>query len=457
MNRPLSFPHLVFIALGSLVVGCSAGGGASGVKGTGSGGQGGESTGTDLSSGGTSTSPNTQDNAGGTIGAGGNSTFGGTSASGTGTAGASPGSRAACSAPATYRNLFVEILGKTSADVDAKLSSIVNQLFHGDSNQTIYYELGSDQAYVLDVANNDIRSEGQSYGMTIAVQMGMKSEFDKLWNYAAKCMRQSNGLFAWQMNPASCTAKSTNAAPDGEEYFAMALMLASRRWGDAGTVNYGSEAKKVMQAMLAARPAGEFNSNPALVAFGPYQNYSDPSYVLPLFYSEWACFDSNNAEFWKKATTDGRTLFQKAAHPTTGLCPGQCNWDGTPYTASGNGNYNYDAQRVPMNIMADFNLNNADAWQTTWAKRMAAFWVKEGLANYGDTYNLDGSGKTGTRGAGPIAMNAMLAFALPTTDGKPFVQAAWDVPVPNGTYRYYSGSLYLLAMLHLSGKFSLFY
>jgi hypothetical protein len=26
-----------------------------------------------------------------------------------------------------------------------------------------------------------------------------------------------------------------------------------------------------------------------------------------------------------------------------------------------------------------------------------------------------------------------------------------------GTYRYHSGSLYLLAMLHLSGKFSLFY
>jgi oligosaccharide reducing-end xylanase len=88
---------------------------------------------------------------------------------------------------------------------------------------------------------------------------------------------------------------------------------------------------------------------------------------------------------------------------------------------------------------------------------MAAFWVKEGLANYGDTYNLDGSGKTGTHGAGPAAMNAMLAFALPITDAKPFLQAAWDVGIPTGTYRYYSGSLYMLAMLHLSGKFSLFY
>jgi oligosaccharide reducing-end xylanase len=147
---------------------------------------------------------------------------------------------------------------------------------------------------------------------------------------------------------------------------------------------------------------------------------------------------------------------QKTTHATTDLAPGQCNWDGSPYTAGNAGYYNYDAMRVPMNIMADFNLNHVDvAWQTAWAAKNAAFWVKEGLASYGDTYNLDGSGKSGTHGAGPTAMNAMLAFALPPADGKPFVQAAWDATVPTGTYRYYSGSLYMLAMLHLSGKFRL--
>jgi oligosaccharide reducing-end xylanase len=399
--------------------------------------------------------------AGGTVGAGGAGAGGALGGSGGTTSGGGAtgggGTRAACAAPSGYRNLFVESLGKASADVDAKVNAGVQQLFHGASGQNIYFELGTDQAYIEDIANNDVRSEGQSYGMTIAVQMDMKVEFDKLWTYASQCMRQASGLFAWQMNVAACTAKSTGAAPDGEEYFAMALMLASRRWGDAGTYNYGSEAKKVMAAMLAARPAGEFNSNPALVTFGPYQNFSDPSYVLPLFYSEWACFDTAHADFWKQATTYGRSLFQKTTNATTGLAPGQCNWDGTPYTAGSAGHYNYDAQRVPMNIMADLNLNNADPWQATWAQKMAAFWVKEGLAGYGDTYNLDGSGKSGTHGAGPTAMNAMLAFTLPAADGKPFLQAAWDAAVPTGTYRYYSGSLYVLAMLHLSGKFRLAY
>lgn len=382
---------------------------------------------------------------------GGQSALGGASdAGGAGTG----GSGESCSPPSVYRNLFVELLGKTAAEVDAKLEAIADQLFRGDANQTIYYELGDDQGYILDVANNDVRSEGQSYGMTFAVQMDMKTEFDKLWNYAAQCMRQQDGMFAWQMNPGSCTARSTSHAPDGEEYFAMALMLASRRWGDSGAVDYGSEARKVLSAMLAPRPAGEFVRDPALVTFGPYQEYSDPSYVLPLFYSEWACFDTSNSAFWTQAVTDGRAHLRAAAHPRTGLIPGLTNLDGTPYGTQYD-YFNWDAQRVPMNVMMDFNLTGGDEWQATWAGTLSAFWVSEGLDSYGSTYELDGTGKSGMHNSAMTAMNAMLAFALSDEEGLPFVERAWNAGIPSGSQRYYDGSLYMLAMLHLSGKFRL--
>jgi oligosaccharide reducing-end xylanase len=403
----------------------------------------GESTGGTVAAGGRTASSVTPSTGGNTVGS---SSSGGTTSTGE--------ARVGCTPPAQYRNLFVELLGKSPADVDAKLTAAVKQMFHGTSDQTIYFEMGTDQAYIQDIANKDVRSEGQSYGMTVAVQMDMKAEFDKLWNYAAKCMRQSTGLFAWQMNPGTCTAKSTGAAPDGEEYFAMALMLASRRWGDTGAINYGSEAKKVMTAMLATRPNGEFNANPAVVSFGPFQEFSDPSYVLPLFYSEWACFDTAHASFWTKATTDGRAFFKKTVNATTGLAPYQANFDGTP--RSGNAKYNSDAWRVPMNIMMDYNLNQADPWQATFAQTNAAFWIKEGLNSYGSEYNIDGTGKSGMHGPGTVAVNAMLAFALPGADGKQLVQAAWDTGTPTGGYRYYDGCLYLLAMLHLSGRFNLF-
>src|SRR5262245_44662470 len=68
-----------------------------------------------------------------------------------------------------YRNLFVEA-GHTPAEVSARIEKAFQQLFHGDSaTQTIYYAAGKNEdgplAYVTDINNNDVRTEGMSYGM----------------------------------------------------------------------------------------------------------------------------------------------------------------------------------------------------------------------------------------------------------------------------------------------------
>ncbi|HMF41908.1 MAG TPA: glycosyl hydrolase family 8, partial [Polyangia bacterium] len=381
-------------------------------------------------------------------GAGGSGGAGTTGTAGTSGAGGGPiPTRAACTAPAAYRDLFIEMLGKTQADVDTKINNIFTQLFHGNSSQVIYYELGTDQAFIEDIANGDVRSEGVSYGMLITATLGMKTEFDKLWKFASTRMRQSNGLFAWQLDTSGGVISSGDA-PDGDEYFAEALMLASRKWGDSGTFNYGSDARAAMGGLATA---GAFNTNPAIVRFTPGSSFTDASYVLPLFYSEWACFDTAHASVWQGATTYARTFFQAATNASTGLAPDHSGFDG-----SAMGNFGSDAWRVPMNIMMDFNLNNADPWQgQTYAPRMAAFWKAQG--NYGNGYTLTGTATSTGHGAGLTGVNAMLAFALSPTDAKPFLQAAWDVIVPTGTYRYYDGSLYLLSMLHMSGKFQLGY
>lgn len=82
--------------------------------------------------------------------------------------------------------------------------------------------------YICDTGNNDVRTEGMSYGMMICVQLDMKEEFDRIWKWAKTYMWMSEGenegYFAW-----SCaTDGKKNAygpAPDGEEFFAMALLL----------------------------------------------------------------------------------------------------------------------------------------------------------------------------------------------------------------------------------------
>ena len=140
-----------------------------------------------------------------------------------------------------YRNLFAEA-GHPQAEIDAKIDAGFQQLFHGNpETQAVYYAAGSNAngplAYLTDVANHDVRTEGISYGMMIAVQLNHKQEFDALWNWARTYMyissptHPSQGYFSWSCKVTGEPNDET-AAPDGEEYFVMALYFAANRWGN---------------------------------------------------------------------------------------------------------------------------------------------------------------------------------------------------------------------------------
>src|SRR5215831_9509364 len=94
-----------------------------------------------------------------------------------------------------YRNLFMEA-GHSQKEIAQKIDAAFQQLFHGDSDmQTVYYSAGKNSdgplAYLTDINNKDVRSEGMSYGMMIAVQMNKKAEFNGLWNWSKTYMYQS--------------------------------------------------------------------------------------------------------------------------------------------------------------------------------------------------------------------------------------------------------------------------
>jgi endo-1,4-beta-D-glucanase Y len=403
-------------------------------------------------SGGGGGQPNAQ--AGGKSGSptGGNQARGGSS--GGGSSGPITQPSDPCAPRNGYRNLFAEVLKKSDAEVVKKLDDAFQSLFHGGDNAKIYYETGTDEAYILDVNNNDVRSEGMSYGMTVAVLMDKKTEFDRLWKWARNRTRQQSGYFAWQASPQGQII-SMGVAPDGDEYFATALILASKRWGDGtGIFAYSTEAKSVLDA-LANR--GAFNRATHIVAFGPNLGYGDPSYVLPAFYEYWACFDDKTRDFWKAAVTAGRQYFHKATHDKTGLAPYLSNFDGSPY--SGGPDFNSDSWRVVGNIMMDYHLFGADSWQATFAQKYAAFFaVEQAKRPAGAEFKLDGTVKVShdAPAKGLVAQNAMVGFAIPAADSEQFLQDMWDLSPPTGQYRYYDGVLYLLAYLHLSGQFRLY-
>jgi oligosaccharide reducing-end xylanase len=353
-----------------------------------------------------------------------------------------------CTAPSNYEDIFVTALSQTQSSVDAKVNAAFTQLFHDPANMNnVYYTgPGANEAYIEDIADNDVRTEGMSYGMMIAVQLDKQTEFDSLWQFVKSHMAQSNGQFAWHTTPAG-QALATGSAPDGDEYFATALIFASNRWGNtSGAFNYASEASDVLKTVK-----GEFDQGSKIVAFVPGGTFTDGSYVLPAFYQVWACFDTANQSFWQGAVTAGRSFFKTAANSSTGIIPDHSSFSGTP-----EGNAGSDALRCVANVMMDHNFFNADPWQTTYASTLAAFFKSQG-PGYTDAYTPSGTASGGSHSTAIVACNALLGFGVPANVGASFLQELWSKPIPTGQYRYYDGMLYLLALLHLSGSFHLWY
>jgi oligosaccharide reducing-end xylanase len=385
------------------------------------------------------------------------------------------GAAAGAAASGTYRNLFHEYLGVGDREVDARLESAWQQLFHGDPvSQRLYYPLPDGTAYVPDVANNDVRTEGLSYGMMICVQTGHREEFDRIWRFARKHMYHAYGplagYFAWhtaldgrQLDP--------GPAPDGEEWFTMALLFASHRWGDGeGELNYGAQAQAILHAMLhkyeepdRAGAGDMFDGGAHQVVFvpeGPGAGFTDPSYHLPAFYELWARWaaDPGDRAFMALAARESRALFRRAANPATGLMPDYANFDGTPraVNARGHGDFRFDAWRTLSNSALDYAWWAADPWEVQQADRVLRFLASQG-PHIPDLYHLDGTPASDSFGApGLRAMAAAAALAADREVGEPFVRRLWEAPVPEGRYRYYDGLLTMLGLLEVSGHFRIY-
>ena len=373
-----------------------------------------------------------------------------------------------------YPNLFKELLGKTQSEVESKVDSSFNQLFFGNDNtQRVYYPVGSDMGYIEDINNQDVRTEGMSYGMMISVQLNKKEIFDRIWKWAKTYMQFQSGqhkdFFSWHCKTNGTKIDSASAS-DGEQWFVMSLFFASSRWGNGeGIYNYKNEAQSILDAMLSKTESSNegdvvtnmFNKSNRLVVFVPNgvaDKFTDPSYILPHFYELWARWADKNNKFWCDAASEGRKFLRKAANSNTGLTPDYANFDGTPVNPWGNGNndFKFDAWRVAMNTAMDYEWFDKDQWEIVECNRIIDFFSNQGIGNYGNQYTLQGKRLSDDRSTGLVAMNAVAAIASTNGNRIDFVNALWNSPIPSGKYRYYDGMLYMLGMLQVSGNFRIY-
>jgi len=373
-----------------------------------------------------------------------------------------------------YPNLFVELLDKTPSQVQKKIDTAWNLLFYGRENtQRIYFTVDPDMAYILDVGHNDVRSEGMSYGMMIAVQMNKKEEFDRLWKWTKTYMQHKSGprknYFAWQLKTDG-TVLDENSASDGEEWFVMSLFFAAARWPNGtGIYDYRAEAQVILDEMLNKETVPDngrqvtsmFNKKEKQIVFCPIgaaADYTDPCYHLPHFYELWARWADKDNQFWYDAAAASRQLFKKAAHPKTGLTPDYTYFDGTPADPANRGHddFRFDAWRVAMNIAVDYSWFAADEWAVTQSNRLLDFFYSQGIRTYGIEYTLDGTRLSRDHNVGLVAANAVAALASTNENRADFVKALWHAPIPMGTVRYYDGLLYMLGLLQVSGNFKIY-
>lgn len=381
-----------------------------------------------------------------------------------------------------YQNLFLEA-GYSREEIATKVNGAFQKLFYGNpDNEALYYPAGENSngpmAYIFDVNSNDVRSEGMSYGMMIAVQMNRKKEFDAIWNWATTYMYHSEvdhparGFFAWSVKT-SGEPIDEMPAPDGEEYFATALYFASVRWGDGqGIYHYSAQANQLLHDMR-HRPLitgmtnrGEmtggnlFDEKAVMVRFTPHvgnADRTDASYHLPAFYEVWARVGpAADRDFWKQAAAVSRDYFWQAAHPETALTPDYGNFDATPWAAPwrpDSKDFRYDAWRTAMNWSMDWSWWAADPRQQILSNRLQQFFATQGLDSYASLYTLDGQPLGGGQATGLVSMNATAGLAATHPLKQKFVHALWERPVLTGQYRYYDGMLYMMALLHCSGQF----
>jgi oligosaccharide reducing-end xylanase len=362
------------------------------------------------------------------------------------------------------------MLSKSDADIQTKLDAAWKQLFYGnDDTLRVYYPVGADMAYVMDIGNGDVRTEGMSYGMMIAVQLNKKEEFDRTWKWTKTYMYQRDepyqGYFAWHCKP-NGEQIHANPASDGEEWFVMALLFASGRWGNGtGILNYRAEAQAILDTMLHKQDqksdlaTNMLDAKTKQVVFVPSvgrnSSFTDPSYHLPAYYELWACWADKDTEFWKQAAQASRDYWKKSAHTQTGLMPDYAEFDGTP-TGGDHKDFRFDAFRVASNVAVDYAWFAADPWQVEQSNRLLEFFYSQGISRYVNQYTLEGKPLSSDRSTGLMAMNAVAALAATTDKAPQFVEALWDAPIPSGKWRYYDGLLYMLALLHVSGSFRIY-
>lgn len=369
--------------------------------------------------------------------------------------------------PSSYPNAFRDLLGKTEAQITARIDEAFEQLFHGNpSTEAIYFEKG-DGAYIRDILHDDIRTEGMGLGMMITLQLNRREEFDRLWRYSRDQLQFMSGENRGYFRSRCDTLDGDTIEcidPYGLQQFVMALVLAHGRWGSSGQIDYESAAFSLFDVMrnkeaenggIKAGVTNTFDAQTNLVFDVPHESaasFTRPSVIMPAYYELWAL--ATGESFYGDAAVSGRSYWRLVANPTTGLMPTRASLKGQPLDDWNT--FSSSGFRTHFNLVLDAIWTTSDPWVIQQSDRTLAFFADEGIDSYGSSYTLDGMRLRPDRDQALIVSNGALALISQHEERSAFVERVWEQPVVMFEPRYYAGVLHLLSLTLLGGRFRVY-
>lgn len=361
-----------------------------------------------------------------------------------------------------YPNYLAEA-GISDEQVGRRIQEAFETIFF-DREQGFYHDVDEDSGCMEDTGNHDARTEGMSYGMMMCVQMNRQDLFDKLWCFSKRYMLlregRNAGYFAWSVQ-LNGKHNAEGPAPDGEEYFAMALFMADHRWGSEGRFDYLADGWEILRHCVhqpeLTGGGAMWNPENRLIKFVPDMEISDPSYHLPHFYELFAeKADEEDRPFWREAAEASRAYIAKSAHPVTGLSPEYAAYDGTPVLLFGKPWPWYsDAYRVMMNIALDALWFGPRPEHETLARNVQRYLATQLPEENYRACMLDGT-RTEEPAMHPTAITATCAASV--IAGRSEHAGMWlrrfaELPLRTGSRRYYDNCLYFFCLLMLGGQY----
>ena len=310
-------------------------------------------------------------------------------------------------------------------------------------------------------------SEGIAYGMLIMVYMSgsqgdYQSEFNKLWAFWKKyAMGGGASGMKWHVNTNTGHADD-GSATDAEFDAAVALVMASKQWGDA---SYLSDAKSLISWIK----SNDMTSDGSVKPGSNWNNYFNPSYAAVGAFHLFK--EVTNDTFWDTAIKKTLSDVSQCQDSKTGLVPDWCDWNthkpvqGNAAITNGIGFFD-DACRTPWRM----------AWAYYWygdtgAKAVndkIAPWLKEASYEHAtyiqSGYKVDG---TGTRDFVSSSFSGGLGLAMASaTNPGHYMETVYETLIntegrtkpdsPKGE-KYYPATLNILYLLLMTGNMPNFY